>query len=778
MTPALSPEQLRRNCTTTKFPFETTEELESAIRIIGQPRGVKAIDFGIKINSPGYNIFVMGQAGTGRTTAIERFVEMQALDAPVPPDWVYVHNFAEPHKPRAIPLPPGMGAKFREIVNHAIERLQEDIPRTFDSQTYRDAVLEIQHKLAQKRESLFKALQTRALKQGAALLSTPQGFQLVPAKDGEPIPPDVFQKQPPEDIAAWRKVANDLERELNETIHQARQLENHAYKSVQDLDRGVAGSVVDLTLEEVEKEFADHEEILTYVAQVQKDIVENVQLFRLSEDDERKGAPPPTIRFRRYRVNVIVGQTLGKGAPVVVEYNPSIPRLLGRVEHEVRYGGEIITDFTILRGGALHTANGGYLVLRARDLFAEPGAWDALKRALVGGCIQPDDPAIRSGATTRSLEPEEIPLDVKVLLIGPPQLYYTLHAMDEDFRTTFKVMADFARDMERSKENEMEYAVFIGTLCRDEGLCHFDRNAVGGVIEFSSRLAGTQNKLSTRFGQIADLVREASYWAQNNGYEIVRQEDVWRAIEEQIFLRNRVETRLREGLHDGKKIIASSGSVVGQINGLSVSQIGEHAFGQPSRVTARTYVGKKGVVQIDREVALAGPIHNKGVLTLTGYLGGRYAGAHPLSLSAQITFEQNYGGVEGDSASSTELYALLSSLSGFPIKQALAVTGSVNQRAEIQALGGATEKVEGWFKVCEERGLTGEQGALIPASNAPDLMLRNSVVEAVAAGKFHIWAVSTVDEGIELLTGRSAAEVHDAVKARLQELAEIGKEFD
>ncbi|MCB0029401.1 MAG: Lon protease family protein, partial [Anaerolineales bacterium] len=492
-----------------------------------------------------------------------------------------------------------------------------------------------------------------------------------------------------------------------------------------------------------------------------------------NEDDQT-----PAEWFRRYKVNVIIDNQANSQAPVVAEYDPQLSRLVGRVEHEARYGGAVVTDFTLLRAGALHTANGGYLILRAQDLFAEAGAWEALKRALVGRELRPDDPAIRGGAPTRTLDPDPIPLQVKVILIGPPVLYFMLLDADEDFGSIFKVMADFDYEVERTPENELDYAHFIGRLCHDEKLRHLTADAVGLVIEQSARLAGTQNRLSTRFGQLADLVREANHWADQADREFVAREDVLRAIDNRRYLRNRVEMRLLEMLLDGKRLIATSEAVVGQINALTVSQVGDHSFGQPNRVTVRTYVGKSGVIQIDREVALAGPIHNKGLMTLVGYLGGQYAGDHPLSLNAQITFEQSYGGIEGDSASSTELYALLSSLAGIPISQAIAVTGSVNQHGEIQPIGGVTEKVEGWFNVCRQRGLTGDQGCMIPAANIQDLMLDHTVIEAVAAGQFHIWAVRSVDEGIELLTGRSATDVHTAVAARLGELAEKMRQYE
>jgi predicted ATP-dependent protease len=526
----------------------------------------------------------------------------------------------------------------------------------------------------------------------------------------------------------------------------------------------------------IRQKFADHDALVTYLDGVKVDIVENVTFFQQAAAEGDSG--PPETWFRRYQINVIIDNRLTKGAPVLVEYDPSITRLLGRVEHEPSFGGGVFTDFTLVRGGALHQVNGGYLVLRAQDLFDEPGAWDGLKRALIGRVVRPDDPAVRGGAAGSSLDPQPIPLSVKVILVGPPQLYYYLYATDGDFSTIFKVMADFDALVDRTTENENAYARFIAAFCHEEGLNHFTPTAIGRVIEYGARLAGTQNKLSGRFGSIADLVREADYWSREAQRETVDLADVVTAINNRIYLQNRIEMRMLENLLEGKRLVATEGAVIGQINALSVVQIGIHAFGQPSRVTVRTYVGKSGVVQIDREVELAGPLHNKGLMTLIGYLGGTYALDRPLSLAAQITFEQNYGGIDGDSASSTELYALLSSLADIPIKQSLAVTGSVNQNGEVQPIGGVTEKIEGWFAVCQNRGLNGEHGVLIPATNVSDLMVRDEVVEAVAAGKFHIYAVETIDQGIEILTGRSADEIHTAVSQRLHTLSEAMAVFE
>jgi len=769
----LQADELCVSCNVGTFDFETTAELEPGTSIIGQSRGVQAIEFGLQMDSPGYNIYVLGESGTGRTTAIQHFIESEAATDPIPDDWVYVHNFLRPHKPVAMRLPAGVGCEFRDALREFIRRLRGEIARAFDNQGFRDAALEVQHELEARQAARIEALREQAAAQGAAIVTTGQGFQIVPARGGQPLQQQELASLSQEEREEWQAIHHSLQHELNEALHQLREMESKAQAELEALNRGVAKKVVDGAMERLKERFEAFERVRAYLEDVHEDIVDNVDVFRVDQDgDADNEAMPSNDLFRRYQVNVLVEHKHSERAPVIVEYNPSVPRLLGRVEHEARPGGAILTDFNLLRGGALHAANGGYLVLRARDLFAEPGAWEALKRSLVAGEIRPDDPATRQGSITRSLDPEAIPLEVKVVLLGPPGLYYYLHDADEDFAAIFKVMADFDQRVERNLENERHYATFVATLCQEESLSHLHRDAVGLVVEYGSRLAGTQKKLSTRFGQIADLVREAHHWARAEGRDLVRAADVEAAIDNQAYLRNRLENRARENVLDGKQLVDSEGAVVGQVNGLSVRQIGEHAFGQPTRVTARTYVGRQGVVQIDREVELAGNIHNKGLMTLVGYLGGQYAVEHPLSLSAQITFEQNYGGIDGDSASSTELYALLSSLGNVPLKQGIAVTGSVNQRGEIQAIGGVTQKVEGWFEVCQARGLTGEQGVLIPASNVSDLMLRSAVTEAVAAGSFHIWAVSSVNEGIALLSGRPAADVHAAVKRRLLELAQ------
>ena len=772
---ALNPEQLRRSYDAASLQFKTTAEVLPATRIIGQPRGVKAIEFGLNMKTAGYNIYVLGASGTGRTTAIQKFVEDRAISDPVPSDWVYVHNFLEPDKPVAIALPAGKGSALRDSLQQLIKQLRSEIGRAFDNQAFRDAVLQIQHEMVDKREAIFMNVQQEAEKVNALLVSSAEGLQIVPAKNNKPLQPQEFAALSNEEKAAWRKTQQGLQHNLNEAVYQVHKLEAETEDNLEALTKRVAGGVVEIALAELEQNFGSYDKISAYLSELQQDILDHVDLFRAEGDEDE--ISEQVDRFRRYGVNVLVDHQTSSHAPVQVEFDPTLPRLLGRVEHEARHGGAVVTDFTLIRPGTLHSANGGYLVLRARDIFSEPGAWEALKRSLVGKAIRPDDPATRGGRAIRTLDPETIPLEVKVILIGPAELYYQLHELDEDFRTTFKVMADFSQQVNRTAENERDYATFIATRVQEENLLHLEQTAVGRIIEYGSRLAGTQDRISTRFGQIADLVREANYWAGSVGHELVTVSDVEKAIDNREYLQNRIETRMRESLMEGKQLVTTEGAIVGQINGLAVHQIGEHAFGHPSRVTARTYVGEEGVIQIDREADLAGSLHDKGLFTLIGYLGGQYANDLPLSLSAQITFEQNYGGVDGDSASSTELYALLSSLANTPINQGIAVTGSVNQLGEVQAIGGATEKVEGWFAVCNEKGLSGDQGVMIPSANVPDLMLRVSVVDAVREGSFHIWAVSNVDEGLEVLTGRRAKEIHRAVKQRLVELAETLKNF-
>lgn len=782
----LSPERLRRICHHEHFDFETTAELNAVGTIIGQPRGTRAIEFGISIQSRGYNMFVLGESGTGRTTAIHRFLREKTGDRPVPPDWVYVNNFTVPYQPRAIALPAGQGRAFQSAIHELVHNLQDDLPKAFNSDLYREALEALTGRVDERQEALFNQLAARAAEQGFGLVGTPSGPAVAPIQEGKVLTPEEFQQLPLEQQQQILAQQEALNKELQNALEELQQVSTQVRSEMKQLEREVAVSAVSHYFKHWQRLYQNEEEVLLYLAELEADVYEHLQDFRPAGDDQDE---PPDLS--RYQVNLFVDNSETTGAPVIVEANPTLHNLIGRVEYEMRYG-VMSTHFTNLKAGSLHHANGGYLIVSARDLLRHSSAWEALKRAIKSEQILLQSPERMDGAQVlaTSLDPEPIPFNVKIILLGSPGLYYWLYDEEEDFGELFKVKADFDSEMPRDDQHEYEYALFIANRCREEGLRHFDRPAVEKVVEYGARLAQHQDRLSTRFGEITDLVREASFWSGQNGRDIVTAADVQTATNERIYRANRIEERMREDIVDEQVFITTTGTAVGQVNGLSVLDMGDYAFGQPGRITARTYLGEDGVINIEREVELAGPIHNKGLLTLVGYLGGHYALDHPLSLSASLTFEQNYGSIDGDSASAAELLALLSSLSNIPIRQGVAVTGSVNQWGEIQPVGGVTEKVEGFYKICQARGLTGDQGVVIPAANVPHLMLNEEVVQAASEGRFHIWAVRTIDEAMELLTGKPAGErdtvtgdyppgsIHAIVQERLRHLAHQLKAFD
>lgn len=786
--------KLRRTCSIDHFKFETTKEIAFIQSIIGQPRGVRAIEFGIDIKTTGFNIYVLGSTGTGRTTAIKQFLEDRALSGEVPGDWVYVNNFEVDHQPRAIELNPGQGGQFQGDMRTLLEVLSRSIPDALKAEEFTDALQKLVEGFDQRREEIFQKFNSEAKEKSFGLIRTPSGLMLVPLDEGgEPIPAEKLQELASDERSRLEQVHNQLQDRLGEVLAAARSLDRE-YREDQDrLKRVAASYVIDQHIGDIKERYGDHDEVLLYLDQVRENILKNLDEFAPEAEEEEEEQPVPfrppqpsaEKRFRRYAVNLIIDNSKTQGAPVIVEDLPSYASLVGRIEGEVQMGA-LHTDFTMIKPGALHKANGGYLVLRASSLLSQPGAWQGLKRALNSGEIRIEESMIRSGLgilTPQTIDPEPILLNLKVVLLGSPSLYYMLYGLEEDFSDLFKVKADFASSMERSEQTESDYATFIAARCHESGLPHFTRQAVCKMVEYGSRLAENQGRLSTRFGQLTDVIHEVAYWAQKDGKDLVDVEHVARALEEQRYRNNLYEDRTLEQIEEGTIFIDTSGEVTGQVNGLSVVGLGDYEFGQPSRITVRVYSGKEGLINIEREVEMSGPLHDKGVLILHGYLGGKYAVDQPLTLSASITFEQNYGGIEGDSASSAELYALLSALSGYPVKQALAVTGSVNQRGQIQPIGGVNEKIEGFFNVCKLHGLTGEQGVLIPASNMRNLMLRDEVVEAVEGGQFHIYAVESVEKGIELLTGVPAGEqgedgaypegtIHEAVIRRLAELSE------
>ncbi|MCP4537673.1 MAG: AAA family ATPase [Chloroflexi bacterium] len=796
----LSTQELCQTCDPSQFDFETTNDLANLNlnEIVGQERAVDAILFGIGIRREGYNLFALGPSGTGKRTTITQFLDKQAADEPTPSDWCYVNNFEQPHKPRSLQLPPGQGAILRQDMEQLVEELRAAIPTAFESEDYRTRRQETEEEFKELQGKAFNEIQQHAQEHSIALIRTSTGLALAPLEEGEVISPDKFQELPEDTRKQFEGDISKLQEQLQETLHQARQWERKALEKVKELDRQIAMFATGHRIDELREKYAELTNVVSYLNAVQQDIVKNVDEFRELQKAETpsKGASIPLPRvmaspplFRRYQVNVLVDNGESEGAPVIFEEYPTYNNIVGRIEHVAQMGA-LVTDFNLIKPGALHRTNGGYLILDAQQVLMQTHAWTGLKRALRAreARIEPLGQAL-SLVSTVSLEPEPIPLDVKVILVGERRLYYMLYQHDPDFGELFKVEIDFNARMARTTKNNQLYASLIATKARLEDLRGFDRTAIARIIEYSARTAGDAEKLSAHMLSIADLLREADYWADQSGNGIVTAGDVQRAIDAQVRRADRVRERVQEQIERGTVMIDTDGERVGQVNGLSVLSMGNFAFGQPNRITARVRLGKGEVLDIEREVDLGGPIHSKGVLILSSFLGARYAAEHPLSLSASLVFEQSYGGVDGDSASMAELCALLSALASAPIKQSFAMTGSVNQYGEAQPIGGVNEKIEGFFDVCQTRKLTGKQGVIIPASNVKHLMLRRDVVEAARDGQFRVYPVQTVDQALELLIGIPAGErdvegnfpegsINQRVEARLIELAEKQRDFD
>jgi predicted ATP-dependent protease len=790
----LKPDALRKVCPPESLPFAGTDELALLEEVVAQDRAVEAITFGVGIRSEGFNLFVLGPAGTGKTTAIQRFLASEAAKLPTPPDWCYVNNFADPQRPQALCLPPGRARLFKADCERLLEELKTGLPRAFESEAYEQNRHTILEELQQQTGDELEALRKRAEALGFGLAKAASGFIIVPIFKGKPLKPEGFEGLDEETKRQVNLRSEEVQKDLAATRRRIRDLEREAKNRLDGVDREVATSAVDHLIEEVKERYVEYATVQAYLEAVREDVIANVDMFRRDQSGAQ-GQPELTAMLRqgldpfdRYRVNILIEHGEDGGAPVVVEPHPTCQNLLGRIEHQVHMGA-LYTNFLMAKEGALHRANGGFLVLEALELLKQFFAWDQLKRTLKNRRIRIEEPGEQFRLySTVTLEPEPIPLNVKVVLIGSPWLYYLLHALDPEFQELFKVQAEFSDRIARTPETILTFARLLSTCCRAEGLKAFDRGAVAKLVEHSSRLVEDQERLATTFSHLLDVSREANYLAEQNGHSRVMAEDVRRAIDAKIKRANRLEERLQELITEGTILVDTEGAVTGQVNGIAIIPLGEYHFGKPSRITARTFLGRGGIIDIEREARMGGRLHSKGVLIISGYLGGRYVQQAPLALSASLAFEQLYEEVEGDSASSAELYAILSSLSGLPIKQGCAVTGSVNQQGEVQAIGAVNAKIEGFFDVCRARGLTGEQGVLIPASNARHLMLREDVVEAVAAGQFHIFTVRTIDEGIALLTGRQAGErgpdgtfpegsVNALVQGRLREMAEQAKAY-
>lgn len=783
---------LRWTCDTDQFDFETTDDLPDLEDTIGQERALRSIDLSLGMSETGYNLYISGEAGTGRTTSIMKLLKKRAKNEPAPHDWCYVHNFKSPDNPIALALKAGMGNELEKDMQELLTTVRNDIPKALESKDYENQKSAIVQEAQERNSALFSALEEEAKEKGFSLQRTVSGLVMVPQKDDRNFTQEEYEALPPEEQKKIDTIGNELKEKLTDLISQIRENEKSVKEALAKLDRNLGLSAVGHYIEPLKSKYAEFSRVLTYLDDVQEDILLNLEDFKGPQQQPQIPGlklPAQTPSFERYLVNLFVDNCEQCGAPVVFEANPTYNNLFGRIDHVMQMGGVASTNFSLIKPGALHKANGGYLVVNARDILTSPFSWDALKRTIRNSEIKIEDVLEQYRIiTVVSLKPEAIPMQAKIIMIGSPMIFYLLFHLEPDYRKFFKVKADFETRIRKTRETINDYALFVSSHCSRERLRPFDKGAVAGIIEYSSRMVEDQERLSTQFMEIADLLREANYWAGKGNSSTVTGAYVKQAIEEKIYRSNRVEERLQELIDEGTILVDTSGSEVGQVNGLSVLTMGDYSFGRPSRVTVRAFMGKAGMVNIEREVKLSGPIHDKGVLILTGYLGGKFAHDKPLSFSASICFEQSYEGIEGDSASSTELYAILSALSGVPIKQGIAVTGSVNQLGKVQPIGGVNFKIEGFFAVCKLKGLTGDQGVMIPRSNLRNLMLKDEVVEAIKAGKFHIWSVETIDQGIEILTGLPAGEmnpdgtypegtINQKVDKRLREILENMKNF-
>ena len=786
----LKPRDLRWRCPLTHFEFQDTNALEGVPGPIGQDRAVAAIEFGADIASEGYNVFVTGISGTGRTSTTRTELERRAASMPVPDDWCYVYNFDDAHQPRALRLPAGMGLAFRDDMARMLNDMRQVLANVFESDEYNDKRDAIIKEFRQERNAELQAFEQEAQEAGFALGRSPAGLIVAPAVEGEVMTPQQYGELSDEERQRLDAKREELQGKLGEIMRRGQRDEKETRERVRQLDQEVAHEAVDPVFKDLREKYSAVSGVLEHLERMEKDLIENIGMLRREDDDGLPPGLPPQLMMgmqqknplERYEVNVLVTNDPENGAPIIEEANPTLDKLTGEIEHQAQMGA-LVTDFSMIKAGALHHANGGFLIIEALQLLLRPFAWEALKRALRNKHVRIESLSDQYRfVSTVTLEPEPVPLDVKVVLIGNPFIYYLLYEHDEDFGKLFKVQADFSTEIDRDDDALQQYVQFIAHVAKRDGLLPFERSAVARVIEQGAELAGDQQKLTVRLLDIADMLRESSYWAQKSKRKKVKAQDVTHALEQRIWRANRIEELIFDMIHEGAIMVNVDGAVAGQINGLSIMQLGDYMIGRPGRLTCRTFTGRTGIIQIDREAKLTGRLHDKGMLTLSGFLGDRFGRTEQIQLSATLSFEQLYSELEGDSASSTELYCLLSSLADAPIKQGIAVTGSVNQMGEVQAIGGVSRKIEGFYRTCKILGLTGEQGVIIPESNVRHLMLQQEVVDAVKAGQFHIWSVRTVDEGIEILTGIPAGRadkegefppdtINGRVQSRLRQIA-------
>jgi lon-related putative ATP-dependent protease len=791
----LTPECLRWTCDPSVFSFQTTGELPPLKGIVEQERPIRAIRFGLDITSPGYNIYVSGLTGTGKTTVIRTFLEQIAATMPRPDDWCYVYNFRDPNCPTILNLPAGQGKTLKAEMGELVRLLKAEIPKAFESKEYEESVNSLLRENQAQQQLLLDQLSEKARAEGFEIEISKMGVTLAPVRDGKPVSSEQYESLDPETKKQIELRRSGLDPDVQSFLRQVRDVNKDSRDKISDLHRKVGLYVVGSRIDGIKEQNSGFPLVIAYLDDVQEYILSHLEDF--TDDGSKQDTSSNTTQIRlespsdpfdKYSVNIVVDNTDLQGAPVVIETNPTYFNLFGRVERRAQLG-TLSADFTLIRAGSYAKANGGFLVINAHDVLLNSGVWETLKRAVKNKEVRIEDIAERFGLVpVAGMQPNPIPVNVKVIMIGHQMIYHELYSLDEDFRKIFKVKADFDSEMARDKQGFDNYAAFISSRCCDEGLLHFDPSGVSEVVEYGAWLVDNNEKLSARFSDVADIVREASYWARSSGQKAVSAAHVHRAIEEKAYRSSLIEERIRELIAEGTILVDVSGEAVGQVNGLAVIDMGDIRFGRPSRITAKAYMGKDGVIDIERETKMSGKIYEKGVLILSGYLGAKYAQHQPLSLAASLCFEQSYEGIDGDSASSTELYALLSSLASVPIKQGIAVTGSVNQNGQIQPIGGVNQKIEGFFDLCKAKGLNGDQGVMIPHQNVRNLMLRKDVVAAVANRMFHIYSVSTIDEGIEILTGIPAGKrgsnncfdegtINYRVEKRLKEFAEGLRKF-
>ncbi|MFH5883916.1 Lon protease family protein [Halalkalibaculum sp. DA3122] len=771
----LDPVSLNNVCDADQFNFETTEEIKDYTTILGQDRLSSALQMGVEMDRTGYNIFALGPQKTDKETHIRHFLQERAKQEETPPDICYVNNFDDSLKPDKLLMPAGRGRTLQEMMDELLEDLIPTLESSFETEEYQNRRQALKDQVQQEQDKTFEDLQQKAKEKGLALIRTPSGFSFAPTRDGNLMSENEVQELPEEERKKLEEHMQELQKELQEIIQKMPANKRKVRDRMKKLDREIATYAIKELFKEIRNAFSDLDHVQAFLNKVETDIVENVQAILGNQQGQQggmaammqqmsgqnaggmnrpsKSSPEDHPILQRYRVNVLVDHQDTEGAPVIYEDNPSYKNLLGRVEYKSKMGA-LTTNFNLIKPGALHKANGGYLVLDARRVLLEPFAWEGLKRAIKSGDLKIESLGDSySMISTVSLEPEPLDLKVKVVLLGERLLYYMLCNLDPDFNALFKIEADFEDEMDRNSDNQQLYSKLLAGLVQQHDLRHFDKHAVSRVIEQSARMVGDNEKLSTQTEELSDLLVQADFWAGKNNHDVVQREDVQQAIDQQLYRASRIRDKIQESIERNQIFIDTEGTEIGQVNGLSVIKLGELMFGKPNRITARIQIGKGEIIDIEREVDMSGPIHSKGVLILKGFLGDRYAQHRPLSLSASLVFEQSYSNIDGDSASSAELYALLSAIGKIPLRQSLSVTGSVNQHGKIQPIGGVNEKIEGFFDVCKKRGLTGEQGVLIPRANVKNLMLRQDVVDAAEADQFHIYAVETVDEGMEILTG-------------------------